>query len=79
MTNPSSYDSLMRQLSQKVGADPEKIRKAEQNGSVNDLLNSMNQSDAQKIRNLLSNKSDLEKLMQSPQAQALMKKLSEGK
>ena len=79
MTNPSSYDSLMRQLSQKVGADPEKIRKATQNGSVNDLLNSMNQSDAQKIRNLLSNKSELEKLMQSPQAQALMKKLSEGK
>ena len=79
MTNPSSYDSLMRQLSQKVGADTEKIRKAAQNGSVNDLLNSMNQSDAQKIRNLLSNKSELEKLMQSPQAQALRKKLSEGK
>ena len=79
MKNSPSYDALLRQVSQKLGTDPGKLRAAAQNGSVQDLLNGMKPSDAQRVRSLLNNQSELEKLMQSPQAQALMKKLSEEK
>ncbi len=79
MANNANYDKMFEMLSKRIGTDPEKLRSVAQNGSIEDLMRSMNPNDAMKIQNLLQNKTELERLMKSEQAQAILKKLSEGK
>ena len=79
MANSNNYDKMLEMLSKRIGTDPSNLKSAAQKGSVDSLMRSMKPEDAQKIQNILQNKSELERIMKSEQAQAIMKKLSEGK
>lgn len=79
MANNANYDKMLEMLSKRIGTDPNKLRSVAQSGSVEELMRSMNPNDAMKIQNLLQNKTELERLMKTEQAQAILKKLSEGK
>ncbi len=79
MANSNNYDKMLEMLSKRMGTDPSNLKAAAQNGSVDSLMRSMKPEDAQKIQNILQNKSELERIMKSEQAQAILKKLSEGK
>lgn len=79
MANNANYDKMLEMLSKRIGTDPNKLRSVAQSGSVDELMRSMNPNDAMKIQNLLQNKTELERLMKTEQAQAILKKLSEGK
>ena len=76
---PNSYDPLIAKLSQKAGTDPEHLKRAMQNGSADEMLKKLDPSQQQKIRSLLNNKTELERIMRSDAAQAILKKLSEGR
>lgn len=78
MTNGSNYDNIFDTLSQRLGSDPNTLKEAAKKGSADELLRAMKPNDAQKIRNLLQNQAELDKLMRSEQAQAILKKLSGG-
>lgn len=75
---PNSYDPLISKLSGRAGADPEQVKRALQNGSADEMLKSLDPSQQQKIRSLLNNKAELERVMRSDAAQAIIRKLSEG-
>ena len=76
---PNSYDPLISKLSKKTGADPEQLKRAVQNGSADDMLKTLSPTEQQKIRSLMNNKAELERLLRSDAAQAIIKKLSEGR
>ena len=78
MANSNNYDKMLEMLSKRMGTDPSNLKAAAQKGSVDSLIRSMKPEDAQKIQNILQNKSELERIMKSEQAQAILKKLSEG-
>ena len=76
---PNSYDSLIAKLSKNTGADPEQLKRAMKNGSADEMLKSLDPSEQKKIRSLLNNKAELERILHSDAAQAILKKLSEGR
>lgn len=62
------------------GFDPEAFRKAAQSGKTNEYINSnLDPETAGKLQSILKDKNQIEKIMQSPAAQALLKKFGEGK
>lgn len=79
MANNNNYDKMLEMISKRMGTDPSNLKSAAQKGSIDSLLRSMKPEDAQKIQSLLQNKSELERIMKSEQAQAILKHLSEGK
>ena len=79
MANNNNYYKMLEMLSKRMGTDPSNLKSAAQKGSVDSLIRSMKPEDAQKIQNILQNKSELERIMKSEQAQAILKHLSEGK
>lgn len=76
---PNSYDPLIAKLSRNTGADPEQLKRAMKNGSADEMLKSLDPSEQKKIRSLLNNKAELERILRSDAAQAILKKLSEGR
>lgn len=73
--NGRNLENLLNSVSEKLGKSPEELKKATKNGSLENLLGGLNQNDAQKIQKVLSDKNIANKLLASPQAQSLIKKL----
>lgn len=70
----NNLENLINTISQKLGADPNKLKDAAQNGNVNDIIKNLNQKDAEKIQKILSDKDAASKLLSTPKAQQLLKK-----
>ncbi len=64
---PKDAEQLLRSR----GIDPNNL----QSSQANKLLQNLNQQDAEKIRQLLSNKEDLNRLLQSDAAKQIMRQL----
>jgi len=64
------------QNAKKKGIDVNKMKEAANNGNLDDFINKNLSADATKqLKNVLSNKEAAEKLLSTPQAKELMKKL----
>lgn len=64
------------QNAKKKGIDVNKMKEAASNGNLDDFINKNLSADATKqLKNVLSNKEAAEKLLSTPQAKELMKKL----
>ncbi|MFA5658138.1 MAG: hypothetical protein WC900_02515 [Oscillospiraceae bacterium] len=78
--NPKALEAMLNVVSQKLGTSPEELKKNLESGNVNDVVKGMNDEQSDKLRQALNNRKLQEKIMSSPEAQELMKKLSgEGK
>lgn len=78
--NNNDLNKMMKNAQQKTGFDMQKMKQAADNGKLDDFINKNLSSDATKqLKNVLSNKEAAEKLLSTPQAKELMKKLMEGK
>lgn len=56
----------------------DEFKRAAQNGQVDDFIDkNLSKSAASQLRNILSDKNATEKLLQTPEAKALFKKLTE--
>ncbi len=78
--NSKDMNNFMKNAREKTGIDVEKMKQAADNGNLDDFINKNLSADAsQKLKNVLTNKEAAEKLLSTPQAKELMKKLMEGK
>lgn len=66
---------IINSLAQKLGQKPEALQNNVQNGDVNKILGRMDSKQAQKVQNILNDREQTEKILNTPQAQALIKKL----
>ena len=73
--DPKMLQSMLQQAAQNLGADPNSLQQSAQKGSVDQLLKQLKPQDAQNLQRVLADKEATAKVLNSPQAQALMKKL----
>ena len=76
--NPVSKDiqPLLSEAAKKLGIPPEQLAAHLQKGDLSRAMQNMPPSQQQMLKKTLSDKNACERLMNSPQAQALIKKLS---
>lgn len=75
--NNKALDAMLGVVSKKLGTSPDKLKSNLESGNVDNVIQGMNKEDADKLRNALNNKTLQEKIMNSPEAQDLMRKLSQ--
>ncbi len=75
MLNNSEINNLLNGLSQRLNTSPEQLKENLQNGNLNSVVNKMNSSQAKKLQKILDDPKQSEKILNSPQAQAIIKKL----
>ena len=74
--NNNDLNKMMKTAQQKTGIDMNKMKQAAEKGRLDDFINQNLSSEAtKKLKNVLSNKEAAEKLLSTPQAKELMKKL----
>ena len=69
-------EGLLNVVSKKLGVSPEKLKKELEEGKFDSAISAMNAKDAAKFQQAVKNPKLVEKLMSTPQAQSLYKKLS---
>ena len=70
----------MNDLNKKLGFDVDEMKNAAQNGQLDEFVNkNLSQNATKQLKDVLSNKEACEKLLNTPQAKELMKKLNGGK
>lgn len=69
-------NKMLNDLSRRLGIPQSEIKKAAQNGNMQELINKTDSENAEKIKSILNNPEKTKQLLSSPQAQALMKLLN---
>ncbi len=75
MANNEQINSMINQLSLRLNADSTQVKEALQKGNLDKVLMNMDEKQAQKISRILSDPEESKKVLSTPQAQALIKKL----
>lgn len=75
--DPKKLNVLLNTVSRKIGVEPETLRKELESGKFDKAVSGMNPSEAEKFRQAVNNPKMIEKMMSTPQAKALYKKLTE--
>ncbi len=76
--NPQALQALLGIASKKLGTTPEVLQKQLQDGTFEKALGNMPGNDAAKLKQALANPKTAEKILSSPQAKAIYKKLQQG-
>ena len=74
MPNNEELQKLLNVAAQRLGTQPEQLKQQAENGTQQKMLNNLNANDAAKLQQVLSDKEAANKLLNSPQAQVLLKK-----
>lgn len=74
--DPKKVNGLLEAVSKKIGVPAEKLKKELESGKFDSAISAMNKNDAVKFQQAVNNPKLVEKMMSTPQAQALYKKLS---
>ena len=74
MSDNKKVNKLLGEVSKKYGISKEQLESAAQSGNIENLKNT-NPNQSKQIESVLSDPEKAKKLLQSPQAQALMKLL----
>jgi hypothetical protein len=75
MLNNKELNSLINNVSEKLNCSPDTLKSNLQNGELSSVINKMNSKDAKTIQKILDNPKQREKILNSPQAQEIIKKL----
>lgn len=75
MANNEQINSLVDMLAQRLNADSTQVRTALEKGKLDKVLQHMDQKQAQKISDILSDPEQSKKVLSTPKAQAIIKKL----
>ena len=75
MSDNKKVNKLLGEVSKKYGISKEQLESAAQSGNIENLLKNTNPSQSKQIESVLSDPEKAKKLLQSAQAQALMKLL----
>ena len=74
MPNNEELQKLLNVAAQRLGTQPEQLKQQAEHGTLQKMLNNLNANDAAKLQQVLSDKEAANKLLNSPQAQVLLKK-----
>lgn len=74
--DPKKINGLLEAVSRKIGVSPDKLKKELESGKFDSAISAMNKNDAAKFQQAVNNPKLVEKMMSTPQAKALYKKLS---
>lgn len=75
MSDNKKVNKLLGEVSKKYGISKEQLESAAQSGNIENFLKNTNPNQSKQIESVLSDPEKAKKLLQSPQAQALMKLL----
>lgn len=75
----NNIEQMLEAVSKKLGTTPEKLQKSLEKGDLKQAMANMSEKDVQKLSLMLNNKKLMEQLMQSKQAQEVIKNLKEKK
>lgn len=78
MPNQKELNAMLDALSKKMGTTPQDLKQSAQNGQLDRIIRSLNPNDSQKLQEVLQNPEAANQLLNSPQAQQLIKKLMGG-
>ncbi len=78
MSDNKNMNKLINELSKKLGVSSDKIQSAAENGNVNEILKSADSSNARKMEDILKDPQKTKEILNSPQAQKLLKMLGEN-
>lgn len=67
---------LLNMLAQHLGKSPEEIQQQAASGNLAGLMQNMNPNDAAALQKVLNDQQAIQKLISSPQAQDLMRRLN---
>lgn len=73
----TQLNMLLKMAGKKLGTDPETLRKTLESGKGEDLLKKAS-GNSSTLKDALNNQALADKLMRSPEAQELIKKLTKG-
>lgn len=76
--NPQALQALLSIASKKLNTTPEVLQRQLQDGTFEKALAAMPGNEAAMLRQALSNPKTAEKILSTPQAQAIYKKLNNG-
>ena len=71
----NNLDKLISSLSKQLGVSESQIKNAAQKGDVNDMLKNADSNQTDKIESVLNDPEKTKEILNSPQAQALIKLL----
>lgn len=74
--DPKSLNGLLEVVSKKIGVSPDKLKSDLESGKFDSAMSAMSKSDAAKFQQAVKNPKLVDKLMSSPQAKAIYKKLT---
>lgn len=75
MANKDQINELIQQLSQRLNTDTNQVEAALKKGNFDKVLEKMDKGKAEKIQRILSDPEQANKVLSSPQAQAIIKRL----
>jgi hypothetical protein len=71
---PNNLENLLKKASESIGTNPENL-KNNKNTNINNILGKLPQNQVNKVKEILSDKEATKKLLSTPKAQELLKKL----
>ena len=76
---PEQLQALLKYASQRLGTTPENLAQTVNNNGVESLASKLSPSDRAKFQAVVSDKSKMEQMLNSPQAQQLIEQLMKKK
>lgn len=77
--NPKALQGLLNMASKKLNTTPDVLQKQLQDGTFEKALGNIPNNEANMLKQALSDPKKAEKILSTPQAQALYRKLNQGK
>lgn len=76
-SNQDQIDRIVNNLTQKFNSNPKQASSVPSESEVNNILKELDPQQANKIKSILKDPETTKKLLQTPQAQALIKKFGD--
>ncbi|HBH94384.1 MAG TPA: hypothetical protein DDX91_01430 [Ruminococcaceae bacterium] len=73
----ANVEKMIGLVSQKLGIPEEKLKASLEKGSIDDMLSDMRGEDAAKLKAVMNSADSKEKLLNSPEAMQIMKKMGQ--
>lgn len=71
----ANMEKMIELVSKKLGISKEKLKASLEKGSIEDMLSDMKKEDAEKLKSVMNSSASREKLLKSPEAEQIMKKM----
>lgn len=71
----ANIEKMIDLVSKKLGIPKEKLKTTLEKGNIEDMLSDMKKEDAEKLKSVMNSSACKEKLLNSPEAEQIMKKM----